>query len=196
MRSGRDRPMKGNCIALMLFTFSSHCLADISPDSANNMCADFAKNKPPAQREAFKAQCVSSMLNPQSTVVFPGSEPINIPQVMADGKAWFLKNYVMGHDGTFRGERLVKYTSYVPGMSRTEAVAQGLKEIPAVPYKQSLLYCGEFSTDGSKFRWFIVEAKTETVGRKGLPVEFVPPPPKRLPNDAERGICISGVKLN
>ena len=183
-------------VALMLFAVPGICFADSKTDNAKNMCEGFAKDKPAAQRDKFIADCVRSMVTPQTAVVFPDTDPINIPIVMADGKAWVLSQLPKSPSATFRDDRLVKYTRHRPSMSIAEAKAQGLRIIPNVVDGQFLIYCGEFSTDGLAWHWFAVPAKTETVGRKGTRVEFVPSPVQWKAFEDAKGVCISGVRLS
>lgn len=184
-------------LTAVLVLFCTCASADSKLDAAKNMCAEFAKSKPTAQRQAFTAECVESMIAPKSVTVFPDTAPISIPTVMSDGRVWFLQRFLKVNDATFRNERLVKYTSYRPTMSDSEARAKGLRIVPTAPYSQTLYFCGEVSTDGgASYRWFAVEAKSDSVGRKGRPVVFEPPPLRLMRWEDEKGVCISGVKLS
>jgi hypothetical protein len=183
-------------LASILLFISTLASADSKLDSAKNMCAEFAKSKPTAQQKAFTEGCVESMTAPKLVTVFPDTDPISVPTVMSDGRAWYLQHFLKAKDAAFRGERLVKYTSFRPTMSDSEARAKGLRIVPTAPFSQTLYFCGEVSADGGKtFKWFAVEAKSDSVGRKG-PVVFEPPPLRLMRWEDEKGVCISGVKLS
>lgn len=184
-------------LLFLLVLFSGYVAADSKLETAQNMCAEFAKTKPIAQRKVFVAECVQSMMAPKSVMVFADTEPIDIATVMSDGKSWFLQQFLKAKSAAFRSERLVKYTSYRPAISDSEARAKGLRIIPAEAHSRTLYYCGEVSTDGgASYRWFAVAAQSDSVGRKGQPVVFEPPPLKLMRWEDEKGICMHALRLS
>lgn len=184
-------------LLFLLALFSGYVTADSKLETAQNMCAEFAKTKATAQQKDFIAECVKSIVAPKSVMVFADTEPIDIATVMSDGKTWFSKQFLKAKSAAFRNERLVKYTSYRPTMSDSEARAKGLRIVPTDAHSQTLYYCGEVSTDGgASYRWFAVAAQSDTVGRKGRSIIFEPPPIKLMRWEDERGICMHALKLS